>query len=268
MTNRQSRPLAVVTGASTGIGRELAGEFARNGFDVVMAADEAEIVQAATAIGETTEARAIPVQVDLASYAGVEELYSAVKAAGPPAAVAINAGVGVSGDFTRDNTLEDELNRVALNVTSSVHLAKLVLDDMVEHGSGRLLFTSSVAATAPGPYLATYAASKAFLYSFAEALRYELRDTGVTVTALLPGPTDTEFFDRADMRDTKLGQMSKDDAAQVARQGFEAMMAGKDHVVAGSAKNRMQTAAAKIAPERAKAMMQGKTAEPKSGRSR
>jgi short-subunit dehydrogenase len=263
---QHSKPVAVVTGASSGIGRELAGEFARNGFDVVMAAENEEIAGAAEAVGEATGARAIPVRADLATYEGVEELYAAATGAGTTEAVAINAGVGVGGDFARDNALEDELNLVGLNVTSSVHLAKRVLPGMVEHASGRLLFTSSIAATAPGPYLATYAASKAFLYSFAEALRYELRGTGVTVTALLPGPTDTEFFDRAGMRDTRLGQMSKDDAAQVARQGFQALMAGKDHVVAGSAKNRAQTMAAKVAPEPAKARMQGLTARPGSGR--
>jgi short-subunit dehydrogenase len=150
-----------------------------------------------------------------------------------------------------------------LNVTSAVHLTRLLLPEMVERGTGRVLFTSSIAATAPGPYHATYAASKAFLYSFAEAIRYELRDTGVTVTSLMPGPTDTDFFERAGMEDTRIGAMeNKDDPAEVAREGFEALMSGRSHVIAGSARNRVQATAAKFLPEGAKARTQAAMTEP------
>ena len=180
--------------------------------------------------------------------------------------MAINAGVGVGGDFARDNDLPDELNLINLNITGAVHLARRVLPDMIARGAGRLLFTSSIAASAPGPYHATYAASKAFLLSFAEAIRYELRDTGVTVTALMPGPTDTEFFERAGMHGTKLmDQTRKDDPAEVAREGFEALMAGKDHVVVGSLKNKTQVAAGRVMPETAKAKMQAGETKPGSG---
>jgi uncharacterized protein len=158
-----------------------------------------------------------------------------------------------------------ELKLNSLNVTGAVHLAKRVLPDMLSHGGGRVLFTSSIAASAPGPFYATYAASKAFLLSFAEALRYELRDTGVTVTALMPGPTDTEFFDRAGMQDTKVATGSQDDPAEVARQGFEALMAGHDHVAAGAAKNKAQVAAGRVLPERAKAATQASQTRPGSG---
>jgi short-subunit dehydrogenase len=136
---------------------------------------------------------------------------------------------------------------------------------MVARGEGKLLVTSSIAATMPGPYESTYAASKAFLYSFAEALRRELKDAGVTVTALMPGPTDTDFFDRAGLQDTKVGQSDKDDPADVARDGFETLMAGKDHVVPGSLKNKAQTAAAKVLPDRAAAAMHGSMSKPRSG---
>jgi uncharacterized protein len=137
---------------------------------------------------------------------------------------------------------------------------------MITSGRGGVLFTSSIAATAPGPYHATYAASKAFLLSFSEALRHELRDTGVTVTALMPGPTDTEFFDRAGMQGTKLReQTAKDDPADVARAGFDALMAGQDHVIAGSVKNKAQAAAGRVLPETAKAKVQAKQTEPGSG---
>lgn len=128
-----------------------------------------------------------------------------------------------------------------------------------------MLFTSSIAATQPGPYMSTYSASKAFLYSFAQALHVELKDTGVSVTALMPGPTDTEFFERAGMEDTKLGQSKKDDRAEVARDGFEAMMAGKDHIVAGSVKNKAQVGAAKVLPDTAIAAAHAKMSEPGSG---
>jgi uncharacterized protein len=143
-----------------------------------------------------------------------------------------------------------------------VHLAKRALPGMVERGAGRVLITSSVAATMPGPYYATYAASKAFLQSFAQAIRFELKDTGVTVTALQPGPTDTEFFERAGMEGTKVADAGKDDPAQVAEQGFEALMAGKDHVIAGSPKNTAQVAGAKLLPETARARLQAAQVKP------
>jgi uncharacterized protein len=146
-----------------------------------------------------------------------------------------------------------------------VHLAKRILPGMIDRGAGKVLITSSVAATMPGPYYATYAASKAFLQSFAQAIRHELRDTGVTVTALQPGPTDTEFFERAGMQDTKVDSSSKDDAAEVAKEGFEALMAGKDHVIAGSAKNKAQVAAARVLPETAQAKVHAPQTKPGGG---
>jgi short-subunit dehydrogenase len=264
MSTPTTRPLAVVTGASSGIGYELAKQFAQNGYDLVVAAEDSGIGTAAASLAEFGT-RVSDVRVDLAGYDGVEELYAyLVATARPVAAVALNAGVGVSGDFARQTELRDELRLIELNITSAVHLAKRVLPDMVARGQGRLLFTSSIAATMPGPFEAVYAASKAFLYSFSEALRNELKDSGVTVTALLPGPTDTEFFRRAGMEDTKVGASEKDDPAQVAEQGFKALMNGDDHVVAGSAKNKLQSIAAKVMPETAKAQTHRRMAEPGS----
>ncbi len=236
----------------------------------MIAAEDDSIASVSASFQEqASPVQASPVRADLATYEGVENLWQAIQVTGrTPDAVAINAGVGVGGDFARDNDLADELNLIGLNITGAVHLARRVLPDMIARGSGGVLFTSSVAASAPGPYHATYAASKAFLLSFAEAIRYELRDTGVTVTALMPGPTDTEFFERAGMQDTKLDQVSKDDPAEVARDGFEALMAGKDHVVAGSAKNKVQVTAARVMPETAKAKMQASLTEPGSGDAR
>ncbi|MCO5994166.1 SDR family NAD(P)-dependent oxidoreductase [Actinoallomurus rhizosphaericola] len=259
-----TRPLAVVTGASSGIGRELADRFARNGFDVLIAAEDAELDAAAREL-EGTGAAVTAVRVDLATYDGVEELYDAIRATGrTPEALAVNAGVGVSGPFA-ENDLADELRLVNLNVTSAVHLTRRVLPAMLERGAGRILLTSSIAAVGPGPFQATYAASKAFLRSFGGAIREELGDTGVTVTTLMPGPTDTEFFERAEMEDTRLGAMeNKDDPADVARQGFEALMAGKAEVVGGSLRNKVQTTASRVMSEPVKAKMQRKLTEPGS----
>ena len=241
-----ARKFAVITGASTGIGFELAQEFARNGYDLLVCADEIEIVERAHLL-EASGAKAQCLRTDLATSNGVEKLFAAIQQAGRPVdALVLNAGVGVGGDFVRHNKLEDEMNLIALNITSVVHLAKLVLPEMVARGEGRVLITSSIAALMPGLFYATYAASKSFLLSFSEALFNELRDTGVTVTALMPGATDTEFFARAGMEGTKVAESKKDDPALVARQAYAAMMAGEDHIISGSVKNRLQGFCGKI----------------------
>src|SRR5919199_5639036 len=211
MNSSLTRPLAVVTGASNGIGYELAKQFAQNGFDLLVTATGPSINEAAQAF-EGLGAKVETVQADLATYDGVETLYNQIQATGQAVeAIAINAGVGVGGDFARETDLRDELNLINLNVVSTVHLAKRVVKDMVAQGRGRILFTSSIAALMPGSFEAVYAASKAFVHSFAEALRNELKDTGVTVTSLQPGPTETNFFHRAGMDDTRAGASKKDD---------------------------------------------------------
>lgn len=262
--NTLTRPLAVVTGASSGIGYELAKQFAQNGFDLIVTATGPGVDQAAQAF-EGLGAKVETVQADLATYDGVEMLYGKIQATNRPVdAIAINAGVGIGGDFARETDLKDELNLINLNVVSSVHLAKRVVKDMVDRGQGRILFTSSIAALMPGPFEAVYAASKAFLHSFSEGLRGELKDTGVTVTALMPGPTDTNFFHRAEMDDTKVGASEKDDPAEVAKQGFEALMAGKDDIVAGSLKTKLQGTVTKVLPDTVSTEQHRQMAEPGS----
>ncbi len=262
------RPLAAVTGASSGIGLELAKQFADNGFDVIIAAEDAAIdrvVPDLEDLGATVEA----VRVDLATHAGVEELYGHIASAGRPLdAIALNAGIGAGGAFATDTHLDDELKLIDLNVRSTVHLAKLVVRDMVAHDSGRILFTSSIASTMPGAFQAVYNASKSFVQSFALALRNELKDTNVTVTSLMPGPTETEFFERADMLDTRVGASdSKDDPADVARDGFEALMAGKERVESASLATKMQGRGSRFLPDSAKAELHRKQAEPGSAKS-
>ena len=262
--NNLTRPLAVVTGASNGIGYELAKQFAQNGFDLLVTSTGPSINQAAQAFAELG-AKVETVQADLATYDGVEKLYHKIKETHQPVdAIAINAGVGVGGDFTRETDLQDELNLINLNVVSSVHLAKRVLKDMVELNKGQILFTSSIAAIMPGPFEAVYAASKAFILSFSEALRNELKDTGITVTALMPGPTDTNFFHRAGMDDTKVGASKKDDPALVAKQGFEALMADKDRAIAGSLKTKIQGTVSQVLPDTVNAEQHRKLTEPGS----
>ncbi len=259
-----TRPLAVVTGASSGIGYELAKQFAQNGFDLLVTATGESINQVAQNFKDLG-AKVETVQANLATYDGVETLYSKIKATNRPVeAIAINAGVGVGGDFTRETELQDELTLINLNVVSTVHLAKRVLKDMVERGSGRVLFTASIAALQPGPFEAVYAASKAFVKSFAEAIRNELKDTGITVTALMPGPTDTNFFHRAGMDDTKVGADKKDSPAQVAKQGFEALMEGKDHIIAGSLKTKIQGTVSQVLPDTVNAATHRQLSEPGS----
>ncbi|MBW4537619.1 MAG: SDR family NAD(P)-dependent oxidoreductase [Myxacorys chilensis ATA2-1-KO14] len=259
------RPLAVVTGASKGIGYELAKQFAQNGFDLLITSTGASINEAAQAC-EKLGVKVETVQADLATFDGVETLYNRIKETGRPVdAIAINAGIGVGGEFARETDLQDELNLINLNVVSSVHLAKRVVKDMVERGKGRILFTSSIAALLPGPFEAVYAASKAFLRSFSEALRNELKDTGVTVTALMPGPTDTDFFHSADMDDTIVGSSKNDDPTEVAKQGFEALMAGKNEIIAGSLMTKIQGAVSKVLPEPLRAELHSKMTEPGSG---
>ena len=253
---------AVVTGGSSGIGLELARQFAEHGFDVLICAEDDGLAAAVAGLRATTGASITEVQSDLATYEGVEALVTAIGLTGRPVdAVALNAGIGNGGRFV-DIPLEDELRLIQTNVVSVVQLTKRLLPAMVQRGEGRLLFTSSVASTMPGPFYATYAASKSFLQSFAEAVRYEIKDSGVTVTALMPGPTDTNFFERADMVKTAAGQGKKDDPAEVAADGFRALMAGKDHVVAGSMKNKVQVAGTAVLPDSAKAAMHARLTEP------
>ncbi|MEW1910042.1 SDR family NAD(P)-dependent oxidoreductase [Kitasatospora sp. NPDC085895] len=259
-----TRPFAVVTGASSGIGYELAREFAEHGFDLLVNAEDGGLAAAAEELRGHGVA-VTDVRADLRTHHGVDTLWSAIAATGRPVdAAALNAGVGRGGPFL-DTGLDDEFEIIDVNITATVHLAKRLLREMAARDEGRILITSSIAATMPGPFQAVYNASKSFLQSFAQALQNELKDTGVTVTALMPGPTDTDFFRRAGMQDTKVGSGHKDDPAQVARQGFDALMAGKDKIIAGSLKTRAQGLANKVLPDSAKAGTHRRMAEPGSG---
>jgi short-subunit dehydrogenase len=262
MSTQQRRPFAVVTGASSGIGFELAQVFAEEGFDLLITAEDDEIQQAQRELNQLT-ASVECTRLDLSREEEVARLYERIEATARPVDVLVlNAGIGAGGDFVRENDLRKVLRLIDLNVRSTVHLCKLVAQDMVARDEGRILFTSSIASTMPGSFQAAYNASKSFIQSFALALRNELKDTGVSVTSLMPGPTETEFFERAGMEGTPIGESEKDDPAEVARQGFEALMAGREKVVAGSLKNKAQAAAAKVLPDSVKAELHRKQAQP------
>ena len=266
MGNATNRQLAVITGASSGIGLELARECVEHDFDVLICSRDRAGLEAARAHLAAAGAVVEAVASDLATFEGCERLADAIASVGRPVdALLLNAGIGVNGKFI-ENDLAEELESIALNVDAVVHIAKRVVPAMVARGKGRVLITASVASTSPAPYLAVYGATKAFDLSFAEALRYELKDTGVTVTALQPGATDTDFFARADMEDTKVGQREKDDPADVARIGFEAMMEGKDKVIAASWKSKLEGYTGEILPEPAKAALQAGQTKPGSGK--
>lgn len=246
-------PFAVVTGGSNGIGFELARQFAQNGYDVMIASeDESRLREAANELSSAGSAIST-CTTDLATEEGVERLSTAIRSSQRPVDVlCVNAGVGLGGAFV-DTDLQRELRMIDLNVRGAVQLTKPIVREMASRGSGKILFTSSIAATMPDPFEAVYGATKAFLRWFGEALRNELKDTGVGVTVLMPGVTDTDFFRRADMLDTKAGASDKkDDPAVVAKAAFEALQKDKDKVIP-TAKNKMLGAVAGAMPDSAAA---------------
>ncbi len=261
-----AKGLAVVTGASSGIGLQLAHVLAFEGYDLIVCSEGDRLDGAVAELRGNGGINVTGVQADLSTAAGVDTLWKACEAAGKPLAIAcINAGVGLGGLFV-DTDLATELQMIGLNCGHTVHLAKHVARQMVANGSGRILFTSSIAGEMVAPREAVYAATKAFVLSFAQSLRYELKDTGVSVTALQPGPVDTDFFHRAEMDDTDAGTKGKKDSEPdvVARQGYDALMAGKDHVYAASLKTKLEGAMANLVPGAVKAKMHDDMAKPLS----
>lgn len=255
------RPLAVVTGASSGIGYELALLCARKGFDLVIAADDAKI-EAAAADARSAGAELVqPVQADLSSVDGNDTLYRAIEGLGRPVdALLANAGRGLGRAFL-DQEWDDIRSVIDTNVTGTTYLVHKIGRDMKARGKGRILITGSIAGFMPGSFQAVYNGSKAYLNSLSFALREELRETEITVTVLEPGPTETAFFERADMMDTKVGTAKKDDAKMVAEEGFSAMMKGESDVTAGW-KNKIQAAVANVVPDELLAKAHRGMAEP------
>lgn len=257
------RKLALITGASSGIGFELAKVFAKHDYDLLIVSHRERIEDKAKILRQY-EVDVESIEEDLSTLEGTQRVYDRIKAQGRPLdTLVVNAGVGVSGEAW-NVPLDEQLSLIDLNVKSLVQLTTLVLKDMVQANAGNILMTSSIAADMPGPYYAVYAASKSFIQSYCQAVRFEVKEAklDIHVTSLQPGPTDTEFFETAGMEDTKAGQGKKDDPAKVAQQGFDALMADEDNVVAGSLMNKVQSAIGKIIPESAGARSHAQSTRP------
>ena len=256
------RPLAVVTGASSGIGRELARLCAADGHDLVIAADQGPLEDVATQLRAHGGA-VTTVSADLSTTEGVASLVGAIGAR-PVAVLMANAGHGLGHAFM-DQDFAAVRHVINTNITGTLDVIQRVARDMCARNEGRILVTGSIAGLVPGSFQAVYNGTKAFVDSFCYALRDELKDTGVTVTCLMPGATDTHFFERADMTDTQVGAGKKADPADVAKAGYEAMKDGESDVVAGW-RNKLQAILANVTPAELLAAQHRKTAEPGSAR--
>ncbi len=252
---------AVVTGASSGIGYELAKKCAAEGFDLLIAADEPAIYDVADQLkqfGVFVSA----IETDLATIEGVDRLYEAARGR-PIDLLMANAGHGLGGGFL-DQDFAQSRHVIDTNITGTLYLLQKVGHKMRARMQGRILIVGSIAGLMPGTFQAVYNGTKAFLDSFSFALRHELKESGVTVTCLMPGATETEFFERADMQDTKIAQKEKDDPAEVAKQGYDAMMRGEGDIVTGW-KNKLKSTMAVVIPSDMLAEIHRRMAEPGSG---
>jgi uncharacterized protein len=256
----EPRPLAVVTGASTGIGFELARCCAEGGFDLLIAARHPDI-HASAEILRGIGVEVVALEVDLATREGVDTLYDQLQGR-PVDALLANAGRGLGGAFL-DQPFEEVQGVIDTNVTGTLYLIQAVGRDMRQRGRGRILITGSIAGYLPGTYQAVYNGTKALLDSFSFALRAELEGTGVSVTCLLPGASETPFFERAGMLDTKVGSDTKDPADEVARMGYEAMMRGDSKVIPGFV-NKLWAVMSKVMPPSIGAAVSRSVAEPGS----
>lgn len=245
---------ALITGASSGIGYHLAREFARHGHPLILVApilDELERVS--VEIEREFKVGVQPIGKDLTKDGAADDLYTGLTNAGVRVDILVNnAGLGQRGKFW-ENPPERDILMIRLNVEAVVRLTRLFLGPMLQRGSGRIMNTASIAGFEPGPNLAVYHATKAFVLSLSESLATELQDTGVTLTALCPGPTDTDFFEKADMVDTNAFQKANVMAPQpVAETGYAALMRGERVIVPGAV-NKVMVAARRLMPESAQA---------------
>ena len=255
-----SRKLAIVTGASSGIGLEIAKLAAQDGYDLIVAADT-PFVEAGPAL-KNLGANVEQMEGDLATQSGLDQLLQRIGDR-PVDVLVANAGHGLGHAFLDQSPAEWQ-HVINTNITGTLLLIQPIVKRMVDRGQGRVLITGSIAGHMAGTFQAVYNGSKAFIDSFSAALNEEIKDSGVTVTCLKPGATETNFFHRADMDDTKVGAGSKDSAEQVAKQGFEALMKGEKKLVAGGLGTKAQGLAAKVLPDSVKGAMHRQMAEPGS----
>ena len=259
----QSEKFALVTGASSGIGYELSKLLAKDKYNLILVSrDQTKLARIASEL-ENEGIQVIVIPKDLFNIEEAREIYPKVKSLGIELDVLVNdAGQGEFGKFI-DNDLDRELEIVQLNISALLVLTKPFLRDMVNRGTGKILNLSSVAGKLPGPYQAVYHGTKAFVDSFTASVHSEVKDTGVSVTALLPGPSDTDFFHKADMESSKILDNDMADPKKVAKDGYEALMKGKASVISG-AKNKMQVAMGNVMPDEKAADFLGEQQKPKN----
>ncbi|RZI76976.1 MAG: SDR family NAD(P)-dependent oxidoreductase [Pseudomonas sp.] len=252
---------AIVTGASTGIGAELAKLAAKDGYDLLVVADT-PFVDASAGL-QDLGVEVTTLEADLSTFEGIEQLLAATRGRRVDLLCA-NAGHGLGHAFL-DQEPAHWRHVLDTNVTGTVYLLQKVLKDMVARNAGKVLVTGSIAGFIPGSFNAVYNGTKAFIDNFTDALRNEIKDSeGVTLTTLMPGPVETEFFERGDMMDTQVGQdPRKSDPADVAKDGYDAVMSGKASIVSGW-KNKIQQAMANVTPAAVLAEQHRKMAEPGS----
>ncbi|RIV21553.1 SDR family oxidoreductase [Fibrisoma montanum] len=243
---------ALITGATSGIGKELATLFAKDGYNLILVArQEDKLHEVAEQFRQQYGTSNITVvESDLSKSESPQQVYDEVKRQGLTVNVLVNnAGIGEHGKFATETDLQKELGIIQLNIASVVQLTKLFTKEMVERNEGKILMLGSIASVLPNPLMAVYGATKSFIYSFSEALRNELKDTNVTVTVLMPGATDTDFFNKAGAMNTKAQEQARStNPADVAKTGYEALMAGKDKVVHGLM-NKVQVAGGYVLPD-------------------
>ena len=254
--------LAIITGASTGIGFALASIAGREGYDLIVVANE-PLIDAAARDFEQFGTQVQSIEADLSTIDGVDQVLAAASGRQIDL-VCANAAISKGGAFL-DESVADWRHSIDTNVTGTVYLLQKTLGDMVARNSGKILVTGSIAGYIPGSFNAIYNATKAFIDNFTEALRNEIKDVeGVTLTTLMPGPVDTEFFARADMLDTPVGKSdSKADPAAVAQDGWDALIAGKGHIVSGLS-NKLQVLASGVVPQSVLAQLHRGMAEPEA----
>ena len=241
---------ALITGATSGIGYELAKLFAADGYNLIIVSRNQKELDNKTREFKQNGVECIGIAADLFDPGNAFEVYEKVKTLNIPIEILVNdAGQGVYGQFS-ETDIDRELDIIDLNISSLVILTKLFLNDMLYRRSGKILNVASVASKSPGPWQSVYHGTKAFVLSFSEAIREELKDTGITVTALMPGVTDTDFFNKADMLESKAVQdtSAMADPKDVVKDGYEALMAGQDRVISGL-KNKVQVAMGNLMPD-------------------
>lgn len=254
---------ALITGATSGIGYELAKIFAENGYNLfIVARSENELQKTADEIKQQFGISVESISADLFERESAFKIYDDIKERNVQIDVLVNnAGQGQYGEFI-ETDINREIDIIQLNIISVVVLTKQFLKDMVARGEGRILNLASIAGKLPGPLQSVYHGTKAFVHSFTEAIREEVKDKGVVVTSLLPGATATDFFNKAEMQDSKIVQEGKlDDAAKVAKDGYEALMSGDDMVISGI-KNKMQVGMSNVMPDATVSKMMHKQQEP------